>query len=492
MNLRARDIISAARVRIQQKHIYMGSSVMSLRMVEMPGLGTMATNVKWQCGYDPVVVEKWGAIGTAAVIFHEVQHPLREHFERFNEWVNSIAVQNAIRAFAAQQGMTVEEVTAMLRLMLMFNVAGDAEINDEQDRAGWPLPATDGEQMVRAGQFGAEDGELAETYANILLERALAKMRAPEPQQGPEPQGRPGHPGAPGQGEPQQGQPGQPRSPHGQPQGEPTSGQPEPGTGTPGCGGTCGCCDGTAKDGWDKDLPADAPEGMDKVEADLVRRQTAQDIVDHIAQHGRGTVPGGLATWAEKHIAPPKVDWRKRLAALVKNAIAIASGANDYTYQRRSRRQVPMHVALGERCPIMPGLSRPVPVAKLVLDTSQSMDGGAGEMALSELMGIVKALGVPCEVIAVDAAVHAVARIAAASDLSKVTIGGGGTDMRVGIAKAAEDGKANVIIVLTDGYTPWPEQNAMPRKARLVACVIGEPEVPDHITAVVRVPLKED
>ena len=48
--------------------------------------------------------------------------------------------------------------------------------------------------------------------------------------------------------------------------------------------------------------------------------------------------------------------------------------------------------------------------------------------------------------------------------------GGGGTDMRVGISAALEHG-ANIIIVMTDGYTPWPE--AAPRGTKVICCLVG-------------------
>jgi hypothetical protein len=64
--------------------------------------------------------------------------------------------------------------------------------------------------------------------------------------------------------------------------------------------------------------------------------------------------------------------------------------------------------------------------------------------------------------------------------------------MRVGI-KAAEERKFDVIVLVTDGYTPWPALHEMPRRARLVTCVVGEAEVPAHIRPLVRVnpPKKE-
>jgi hypothetical protein len=49
--------------------------------------------------------------------------------------------------------------------------------------------------------------------------------------------------------------------------------------------------------------------------------------------------------------------------------------------------------------------------------------------------------------------------------------GGGGTDMRVGIRAAqALPERPGVVIMLTDGFTPWPEA---PSSSRLIAALIG-------------------
>ena len=61
--------------------------------------------------------------------------------------------------------------------------------------------------------------------------------------------------------------------------------------------------------------------------------------------------------------------------------------------------------------------------------------------------------------------------------------GGGGTDMRVGIKGAIEQGYPipNIIIVMTDGYTPWPKRPV--RGVKVVACIIdsNSPSVVDAV-----------
>jgi predicted metal-dependent peptidase len=79
--------------------------------------------------------------------------------------------------------------------------------------------------------------------------------------------------------------------------------------------------------------------------------------------------------------------------------------------------------------------------------------------ALGEVDGAIAGLGVPGEqvtVLACDAAVSTVQRVRRAADTRLG--GGGGTDMRAGIDAASRlRPRPDVLVVLTDGYTPWPE-----------------------------------
>jgi predicted metal-dependent peptidase len=55
--------------------------------------------------------------------------------------------------------------------------------------------------------------------------------------------------------------------------------------------------------------------------------------------------------------------------------------------------------------------------------------------------------------------------------------GGGGTDMGAGIAAAASlRPRPSVVIVLTDGFTPWPERP--PKGIRVVVGLLVEPDAP--------------
>ncbi|MEW1803633.1 VWA-like domain-containing protein [Streptomyces virginiae] len=221
------------------------------------------------------------------------------------------------------------------------------------------------------------------------------------------------------------------------------------------------------------------PARVGPVEAEALRRQTAQAVRAH--QRARGRVPEGWARWAEE-LLEPSVDWRQALAGAVREAAAWAAGAVDYTYRRPSRRTP----ALGGRV-VLPSLRRPLPRVAVVVDTSGSMGPDDLAAALAEVTGVLREVGVGgnrVAVLACDADVHAVTRARSAGEVALA--GGGGTDMRVGIGAAlAMPDRPNVVVVLTDGYTPWPDETP---SCRLIAALIGEtPPAPPSWVETVRV-----
>src|SRR6476661_742531 len=252
--------------------------------------------------------------------------------------------------------------------------AADAEINDDLVRAGLELPG----RPVLPRDLRAEDGLLAEQYF-AGIRRQAARTAESQARSGPWLDWLDCGSGADGIPRPGQGQ------------------------------GSEG--------------------GLPPWQADLLRRQVAQDVIAHGKQPG--TVPAGLLRWAEE-VLTPKVNWRAVLAAELRRAVAEVSGAVDYSYRRPSRRSA---------------VAGPLGLARQV------------------------------RVLACDTAVAPAQRVSSARQVE--LIGGGGTDMGAGIgAAAALRPRPAVTVVLTDGYTPWPA--AAPKGMRVVVGLLGEgaPDAP--------------
>ncbi|TDD94776.1 DUF2201 family putative metallopeptidase [Actinomadura rubrisoli] len=224
------------------------------------------------------------------------------------------------------------------------------------------------------------------------------------------------------------------------------------------------------------DLDGKAGPCVSPVEAEALRRATAEAMRGH--ERARGHLPGGWRRWAQE-VLEPTVDWRRVLAGAVREAVAWAGGAVDYTYRRPSRRAPALRGA------VLPSLRRPLPRVAIVIDTSGSMGEDDLAAALAEVTGVLREVGVRGDrvsVLACDADVQAVTRVASAEQVELG--GGGGTDMRVGIAAAlAQRDRPQVVIVLTDGYTPWPAEIA---SCRLIAALVGDapPDPPAWVETV--------
>lgn len=354
--------------------------------VAAPGLGTFAVDRSWRLYLDPELLTgagRWDATTVGAVLAHEVGHLLRDH---------------AARADALPHP----------HHHLAWNLAADAEINDDLLAGGVPLPAG----VVTPAGIGCDDGDLAEAYYDHLMHHQ--------------------HPADDD--------------------------------------GSCGCGSGSGTAPVPGELPAGvalddgSAAPLDPAEADLVRRRVAHDVQAATESQGRGSVPAGLSRWANRVLAPPTVPWERVLRAAVRRAVADRAGRVDYSYSRPPRRRLPRI--------IRPAMRAPRVIVSVVVDTSGSMSQADLDAAISEVSGVLRSSGVAREhvrLLSCDASATTAERVRSVTAIR--LNGGGGTDMRVGIAAAEEANPApHVVIVLTDGDTPWPER---PTRARLICAVIS-------------------
>jgi len=352
-----------------------------------PGLGTFAVDEHWRLYLDPACLlgpGAWLPVEAAGVLVHEVGHLLREH--------------------SARAGALAAPVDR-----LAWNLAGDAEINDDLLAAGIVLPSS----PVTPEALGCAPGDLAEAYYASLVRPGTA---------------------------------------------------PLPDDGGPGCGSGSGSGSLRVELPAGTTLPDGSGAGLAPADGDLVRRKVALAVQEHVTAKGRGSLPAGLPRWAAGVLAPPTVSWRRVLGASVRRALAVASGRWDYSYVRPSRRPTGPF--------IKPSMRTPLLSAALVVDTSGSMSQGDLDAAMSEVTGVLHTSGVARDrvmLLSCDAATTQASPIRSVTSVRLV--GGGGTDMRVGIAAAERlRPTPDVTIVLTDGDTPWPQA---PTRTRLVCAIVS-------------------
>ncbi|SCL45076.1 Predicted metal-dependent peptidase [Micromonospora citrea] len=205
---------------------------------------------------------------------------------------------------------------------------------------------------------------------------------------------------------------------------------------------------GSGADGLERqwDLGPEGAHGLSAQEQDLVRFRVAQGIT------GRpGDVPRGWRRWAEEALHPPQ-PWRELLGAAVRSAASAAGAGEDYTYGRPSRRSTSVPGA------VLPSLRRRPPRVCVVIDTSGSVSDAELGTALLEVAAISRAVSGRRDLVSVlscDAAARVVHPLCRAEEIPLV--GGGGTDLRAGFARALRARpRPDVVVALTDGQTPWP------------------------------------
>ncbi|MEV6306562.1 VWA-like domain-containing protein [Actinoplanes sp. NPDC051861] len=204
---------------------------------------------------------------------------------------------------------------------------------------------------------------------------------------------------------------------------------------------------GSGADGLERpwDLEPCEEDGLTREERDAIRFRVARGM-----DGPPGSAPAGWRRWAEEVFHPPQ-PWRALLGAAVRSAVSAGGTGDDYTYAKPARRTTSLPGV------ILPSLRRRPPRVSVVIDTSGSVSDEELGTALLEIAEIGRAVGGrgTVTVMSCDAAARVAEPLCRAEGISLV--GGGGTDLRSGFTKAlAGTPRPDVIVALTDGFTPWP------------------------------------
>lgn len=527
--------LSAATLIALEARPYVGDVLFAMNRHAVPGLGTFASDTRFNMYYDPAVCLAWDVEHVASVILHESDHMLSLHGERTKTLgqpryakianiagdaiintnlkaegldlpINGVYIDTLVKqGLDVNVNMSMEQIYKMLvekaeeSCTCGQSSQSDSTDSDQGDQGEGDSPSDapctcddnadqsgdqssegqgdgdDAQDDASEGQGGSESDNAQDDGSGDGSGEAQGEGSASAtggsgagtdpncPQHGEKPSG--------GSGEAQ-----------GEGSGDGSGAGQAPGTGQD---GDADCpIHGLPTEGWDcgsgsDGIPRDyeVEGGINEERADVIRRGVARQVREH--KKSRGTVPSSWERWADE-ILDPKVDWRTMLGSMVRREIAILQGVRDYTYSRPSRRQSSFRKR-GSGI-VLPAMRKPPPPnVSIVVDTSGSMSDTMLGWALSETQGVLKTLGSSgrnVSVVSCDAAAGTSQRV---RQVSQVNLsGGGGTDMRVGINAALEQRPAaDVIIVLSDGYTPWPDE---PTKVPLIiglTCGESETQTPD-------------
>lgn len=394
----ARLRLMAARVIAQQRWPYVSSLLFSLRLVELPDeqLSTMAVDDGWRLYYSPTFAMGQTPEALATVLLHESLHCLHDHGSRFR---------------------TLNQPS---HLHPLWNIAGDAGINEILDEASMPWPSVEPVRFDQLVQYGAASSMTTEGVFFALL---------------------------------QAGQTLQP--------------------------GDCGSVIGGPQRSYEIPRGHVTNPAIRNDQQGIIRDRVAHDIVKRSRDHG--DVPGGLLRWAES-VLEPQISWREALAGRLRRDLSMVAGRRDYVYTRPSRRQDALR-ATGSTA-LLPAMRQPAPPrVACVIDTSGSISDAELRDFTAELVGIARASGVSSgvTVIPCDSQAYPPQRIAKRGDVEGLELlGGGGTDMAAGMAAAADLHPCpHIVVVFTDGYTPWPDNP--PARVDSTIVVLTSPESQAHV-----------
>lgn len=450
---------------------YLSKLTMTMPVIEQPGIETMCVDKHGRIYYDPVVLGQWTLEECAAVLLHEVMHYLLRHHQ-------------VVKMFLGEQPSDKQ--------FHLWNIATDLVINQtlrqtksrpDKSNKSKVLKVTLPEGCYLPEKYGFDT---ATNMTAIEYYRALEEQGEEEPppqdgQQGGDPQE------GEGEGEPQSGD-GPSEEGESEPQGGEAEGEPEAeGEGEPQGGEGKGGKEytgpkppfgGSAADGrerpWEQGPPSEEEPGLSENDRDMVERQVARDIKEYAEKHV-GDVAGNLERYA-KEIIHPTVNPLDELSAACRYAVNTKRGYGDYTWSKPNHRQ-----PTGMR---LPAYIEPTPLVTVIVDTSGSMSDKELGQALGVVGEVVNNTPEGLTVISGDTDKAECERVFGPEQVKLG--GGGGTNMGRIIEGVMDDrNPPDAVIIVTDGFTPWPSQEI---DAELVVCLTRsgrEDRVPDWAKSIV-------
>lgn len=480
------------------------------RRVHAPGddRPTLAVDRFWRLYWSPEALERFdSAAESAAALAHEVSHLLRHHHDRLPivpEPIRSISLECEINddlpglpgwvirpsQHRLPEGQTAEWYAAQLMArgenQPDQSGAGKSGADGEPgesgesgaDQSGQSASQSGTDQPGQSGQPGRSGADQSGADGQSSADGESSADGADQSGAGESGAGQSGESGASGQsgnaGQPGAGQPGADGA-----SGADQSGQP--GQSGTACASSRGSACGQQAAPWEDPAPGTpgAADGLSEPEIRRVRERVARAIATHVAQHGRGSVPGDLVVWADATLDATEAarrapTWRRVLAAHVRAGIA-RRGADDDSARVRAGATMSRGIIATRRV-------RRVPDVCVVVDTSGSM-GADGRDVGATVEAICRTVG-RVGVVYADAAVAGTATVSGGRDALRHAVGGGGTDLRAAIRDAAR--RADVVVVVTDCDTPWDDRP--PRGGRvIVARTRRDGDVPGWVRHVIDV-----
>lgn len=471
--------LASARLRACRTWPHASHGVLSMVPVEMRGLGTLAVDKYWRMYWDERFIQSASLEELTGTVLQEAGHLLLGHHKRAARYV----------APGDKAGWD------------LWNKAADAAVNYLVSQSGAVLP----EGVVTATSLGLKEGLAVEQYFRMLKQQAEDEQQQQSQGEDSDDDGEPQPDGEGGSDEgadddsqeggsqPADGDEGTASEdgadqPSGDSDGSGDGGDAAAGEQwqgeplEPGEGGSCS--DGQTRP-WELPPPTDptsgdaesedAVPGLQEWEQQVIERNVAERVAKSM-----GDKAGGWKQMVDE-VMEPKLDPRRLLVKAVSRVTAgLMAGSGRFSYRRPSRR--PSHGGT-----IRPRSFAPVPRITVIIDTSASMMREELSLGLGLVSKVLNGLRLRDGVHVITGDTES-AWAKQVFDPSKIELrGGGGTDMGKIIQECADDKPAerpSLIIVVTDGGTPWPEQDV---GIPTVACITyqgGEQGVPSWIESI--------